>query len=99
MLKLNKKTISKIFLLAGFIAFNVGAYFLIDYLYTTTNVPEPSVNANMMVNVPPHSASNGPYSPSKSIVCSSKQQNKLDDCDSDNTPDFGENWVGYVKSQ
>ena len=31
--------------------------------------------------------------------CPSEQMNKLSECDADDTPNFGENWAGYVKSQ
>lgn len=33
------------------------------------------------------------------MSCASEQKDKLDACDSDNTPDFGSNWMGYVQSQ
>ena len=31
--------------------------------------------------------------------CVSAQMNRLDECDSDTTPDYGEDWIGYINSQ
>jgi len=61
------------------------------------------VNGNHIAHTAPmmaqHQMKNAMANSNMNKKCVSQQMNKLDDCDSDDTPDFGENWIDYINSQ
>ena len=69
---------------------------------TSSNAPMNQNMANMLMrpSMEPANSVTGQKQLSTDIwSCPSEQLDKLDDCDADDTPNFGENWVGYIKSQ
>jgi hypothetical protein len=64
----------------------------------SSSTTAPNTNMNRPA-IKPHHAYVGRTNLDNMMSCPSKQMNKLSNCDSDTTPNYGENWMGYIQSQ
>lgn len=104
--KQNKKRLGYLILLSIFgVALYVGAMEMLkngmpSFMETDENkMSNNEANGIRRNGKMPHQWSEGPFYPNNTMSCASKQLDKLDDCDDDNSPNVGSHWEEYILNQ
>ena len=95
---LSQKKINALIQIGLLVGLGYGLYCLLNMKSSSSSNTAPNANMNRQV-MKPHNAYVGQKNLGDMMSCPRKQMNKLSDCDSNTTPNYGENWMGYIQSQ
>ena len=98
--KKTAKMVGRFMMLFGL---GIGIYFIVMF-YQHKAEQQQMMNARLMeagrmANVNMNANQLDKMEPNQYLSCESPQLNKLDECDADDSPDVGSNWMKYILNQ